>query len=159
MLTLLKVAAATEFSASGLTASHGFSDSRGEANGNPTSDTGHVVSSSTTPVASYSYDQDARGRVTQEMKVIYFGASGNFRLQQLKTGTSSNPTSLQDLRYTYDNVGNVLTIKDYKAGSPQTQSFSYDFLDRLLSASVSGGSGGLYSEGYEYSGNGGKIGT
>ena len=65
-----------------------------------------------------------------------------------------------DLRYTdYDLVGNVKQIQDYKAGNPQTQSFTYDDLNRLLSAQVSGGSGGIYSEAYAYSGNNGKIGN
>ncbi len=64
------------------------------------------------------------------------------RLQQIKAGISGNPTSLQDLRYTYDAVGNVLTIQDYKAGNPQTQTFTYDSLDRLLTAGATGGTGG-----------------
>lgn len=67
------------------------------------------------------------------------------RLQQTKTGTPSSTTSLQDLRYTYDSAGNVLTIQDYKAGSPQTQTFTYDFLNRLKSAQASGGTGGTYA--------------
>jgi YD repeat-containing protein len=40
----------------------------------------------------------------------------------------------------------VLTIEDYKAGSPspQTQTFSYDAAGRLESAVASGGSAGGY---------------
>ena len=38
-----------------------------------------------------------------------------------------------------DGVGNVLTIKDYKAGAPQTQTFTYDAADRLSTAQAAGG--------------------
>ena len=81
------------------------------------------------------------------------------------TGTPGAATSLQDLRYGdlspeaswYDAVGNILTIKDYKAGGTQTQSFSYDNADRLLSAAASGGTGGIYSETYTYNGTTGNL--
>ncbi len=60
-------------------------------------------------------------------------------------------TSLQKLLYSYDPVGNVLSIQDYKMGSPQTQSFTYDALYRLISAQASGGADGNYGpETYGY---------
>ena len=96
---------------------------------------------------------------TLQTDYIYFGAGGNFRLQWIKTGPTSPFEGLQKMEYTYDSVGNVLTIKDYKAGGTQTQTFTYDSLDRILTASASGGSGGTYSESYEYTGNPGKIGN
>ena len=84
-------------------------------------------------------------------------ANGQGRLKQITSGTPASPTSLQDLRYysgtntpIYDQAGNILNIYDWKAGSPQTQAFSYDDLNRLVSASASGGTGGLYSESYSY---------
>ncbi|MDH7486114.1 MAG: RHS repeat-associated core domain-containing protein [Anaerolineae bacterium] len=83
----------------------------------------------------------------------YIYRSDNFRLQWIKTGSASPYEGLQNLEYAYDAVGNVLTIKDYKvAGGTQTQSFTYDFLDRVLSATVTGGSSGQgqYSESYTY---------
>jgi RHS repeat-associated protein len=56
-------------------------------------------------------------------------------------------------------VGNVKTIADGKAG-PQTQSFNYDELDRLINAQATGGSYGAYSlEQYGYTNTGGKIGN
>jgi hypothetical protein len=80
------------------------------------------------------------------------------RLQQIKSGVYATPDSLQDLRYTYDRVGNVLTISDYKAGSPQTQTFTYDDLNRLTSAVASGGTGGTYAlENYNYDGSTGNL--
>jgi len=52
----------------------------------------------------------------------------------------------------------VLTIKDYFAGNPQTQTFTYDAADRLASAVASGGSGGIYpSETYAYNGTTGNL--
>jgi RHS repeat-associated protein len=81
------------------------------------------------------------------------------RLEALKTGTladynTANP-SLQDLTINYDAAGNVSNIWDERAGSTtQVQAYSYDALDRLLSASATGGTGGLYSESYAYNANG-----
>jgi RHS repeat-associated protein len=50
------------------------------------------------------------------------------RLESLK----SNDGALQDLQYQFDNVGNVLKITDSRYTS--TQAFTYDSLDRLISA-------------------------
>ena len=116
-------------------------------------------------IGNYSYvagsSYDAAGRLTQRIfgtnqaqsQYSYYPwtAQGG-RLQQLVSGTLGNPSSLQDLRYTYGATGNVLTIQDFKMGLPQTQTFSYDPLDRLLSASASGGFNGVgdYSQGYSY---------
>ena len=79
--------------------------------------------------------------------------NGQGRLHEIKTGPSSNPTSLQSMHYSYDAVGNVLSIQDNNVtGGAQTQTFTYDGLDRLLSATVTGGGAGQgqYIEGYTY---------
>ena len=47
--------------------------------------------------------------------------SGQGRVQQIQAGSPTDPTSLQDLRYTYDLVGNVLTIADWKADGTKPQ--------------------------------------
>ncbi len=79
-------------------------------------------------------------------------------VQQITSGIMSNLDSLQDLRYTYDANGNVLTIKDYLAGNPQTQTFAYDALDRLASAVTSGGTGGTYAlQNYSYDNTTGNL--
>ncbi len=78
----------------------------------------------------------------------YYGEAGpptpnlpSYRLWQVRTVTGS--IEHQKLQYTYDSVGNVLTIADYKvAGGTQTQTFTYDSLDRLLTAKADGGSAG-----------------
>ena len=122
----------------------------------------------------YNYVQgtayDAAGRVqlrtlgTDVLRTdyVYFAwttANGQGRLKRIKAGTPGDATSLQDLRYGdgtpevswYNAVGNILTIKDYKAGGTQTQTFTYDVADRLDSAIASGGSGGTYPrESYVY---------
>ena len=82
---------------------------------------------------------------------------GQGRLLQIQAGTPADPDSLQDLRYTYDLVGNVDTIEDWKAGGPQLQEYGYDALDRLSSASVTGGNDGLYSETYSYDATTGNL--
>ncbi len=89
------------------------------------------------------------------------------RLKRITTGTPTNLTSLQDLRYytgtdssKYDTDGNLLNIYDWKAGSPQTQTFIYDNLDRLTSAAASGGTGGqgdYAAEQYIYSTSTGNL--
>jgi RHS repeat-associated protein len=91
------------------------------------------------------------GNDVMRQDYVYYGwstADGQGRLRYLKSGTSSTPTSRQSLEYGYDSAGSVIQIKDYKAGGTQTQSFSYDPLDRLVSAGASGGTGGTYSETY-----------
>jgi RHS repeat-associated protein len=84
----------------------------------------------------------------------WYRPNGQGRLMWIKSGAYANPTSLQDLRFytgsdaspspSYDAVGNILGIYDHKAGSPQTQSFGYDDLDRLTSAQATGGTIGLH---------------
>jgi len=76
-------------------------------------------------------------------------AAGQGRLKTLKTGANSPPnnTSLQDMTYTYDEVGNVTSIVDANtAGGAQTQSFTYDSLNRLKTAVASGGTNGTYTQ-------------
>ena len=60
---------------------------------------------------------------------------------------------MQDLRYEYDLVGNVTEIKDWRTGVTQTQTFTYDSLDRLATAVATGddnGYGDYSSETYSY---------
>ncbi|WKZ53206.1 MAG: RHS repeat-associated core domain-containing protein [Anaerolineales bacterium] len=57
--------------------------------------------------------------------------------------------NLQNLSYAYDSVGNIISIAD--SINSQTQSFDYDALDRLTSASANGEPGqGAYDETYQY---------
>ena len=86
------------------------------------------------------------------------------QLQRLTTGLFSDDTSLQDLSYTYDEAGNILTISDAKvAGGPQIQTFTYDSVNRLTRAVASGGFGtppanGLYSlQHYHYNETSGNL--
>jgi len=78
----------------------------------------------------------------------------NPNLGRLSTITASGTSDTgsaeyQNLRYSYDRVGNVEMIEDLKVN--QTQSFDYDYLDRLTSASASVGDGnGVYEEAYQY---------
>lgn len=113
----------------------------------------------------YSTTYDALGRVearklgndTLRQDYVYYPwttANGQGRLHYLKTGTPTNNDSLQDLRYTYDAVGNVHSLQICRDGACETnQTFSYDALDRLTGAS------GPYAESYAYANNDGKIGN
>jgi RHS repeat-associated protein len=72
------------------------------------------------------------------------------RLQSIQAGPGTS-TTLLNLSYNYDAVGNVLSIQDVISGTIQTQSFTYDGLDRLTSAGASGGNYGNYGpESYGY---------
>ncbi len=117
---------------------------------------------------------DAAGRVTQRQLggtspsnyTLFTGYTYNpwntdgGRLQSLNSAVYSIPViTRQDLDYTYDNNGNIETIADYAAdGGTQTQTFTYDTLDRLTSAVATGGTGGTYtSQNYVYDSTTGNL--
>jgi YD repeat-containing protein len=80
------------------------------------------------------------------------------RLLNTTSTQVSNGTPLQNNTYDYDPVGNIQTITDSLSG-PQTQTFQYDELDRLVSSAVTGGSNGIYAEGYGYEPGTGNLKT
>ncbi len=87
---------------------------------------------------------NALGKITQKnfnngLTTNYTYNTNDFRLNRIQT------SSLQDLNYAYDNVGNVASITD--AVDSKTQTFTYDDLDRLKTASESAG----YNYAYQYS--------
>ena len=69
------------------------------------------------------------------------------RLKKITSGT------LQDLAYTYDAVGNILGITDAKSG--ETQSYTYDSLDRLTGWKMNG----IVQELYGYNASTGNLAT
>jgi YD repeat-containing protein len=78
----------------------------------------------------------------------YYNESDNYRLQTADTtyyGTLN--TTLLDLNYTYDDVGNVSTI--FEDVSNDSQSFTYDHRDRLKTAAATGGPAN-YNHTYNY---------
>jgi YD repeat-containing protein len=85
---------------------------------------------------------------------VYHGEEGSphpeqksFRLWRMRTFNGST-THLQ-LEYSYDEVGNVGSLTDVSKGG-QVQTFEYDDLDRLISASATGGSLPSYTRTYSY---------
>ncbi len=78
------------------------------------------------------------------------------RLLNLTSTQVSTSDPLQNSAYNYDSVGNIETIVDSLSG-PQTQTFTYDALDRLTNSSVTGGTDGLYTEGYTYNASTGNL--
>jgi len=73
------------------------------------------------------------------------------RLQTLSTG------SLQNFSYQYDSVGNINSIAD--SVNSQTQTFTYDALDRLITAGATGDAsqGGYATETYGYDATTGNL--
>jgi len=64
--------------------------------------------------------------------------------------TSGN---IQNFGYTYDNSGNVLTLTDYLPATDQITTYTYDDLNRLLSASLPG----VYSHAWTYNNIGNML--
>jgi YD repeat-containing protein len=82
-------------------------------------------------------DYNALGKVTGKtftngLTTNFTYSTTDFRLNRIQTGT------VQDVGYTYDNVGNVASTTDNLLS--KTQSFTYDNLNRLTAASQSYGS-------------------
>lgn len=101
------------------------------------------------------FDYNAVGRVTKKtlgngLTTDYEYYPANFRLRRIKTALGAN-APLQDLTYTYDNVGNVETIAD--AVGPADQTFTYDNLHRLITASSVEAPAYSYSYSYNSIGN------
>ncbi|MGB0383565.1 MAG: RHS repeat-associated core domain-containing protein [Ardenticatenaceae bacterium] len=71
------------------------------------------------------------------------------RLRRIRS-KASDDTLIQRLVYTYDAVGNVQSIRNRLQNEIQNEQFSYDHLDRLLTAEAADGDNGLYSTAYSY---------
>jgi YD repeat-containing protein len=72
----------------------------------------------------------------------------NSRLERIQVGST-----LLDMRYTYDPVGNVRTITD-TSNSGQGITFTYDALDRLTRGYTSCGGQGAYDQSFSYNATG-----
>src|SRR5262249_22197187 len=59
-------------------------------------------------------------------------ADGTRRPVETQTTRQVGPTTVQDLRYTYDAAGNITATADTATGDDQC--YAYDYLDRLSSA-------------------------
>jgi RHS repeat-associated protein len=72
----------------------------------------------------------------------YDPQTGNLTQQDTQTGTAD--TSVDDLNYTYNDVGDVTSEADTPAGDPaatDVQCFQYDYLGRLVQAWAQGSTG------------------
>ncbi|MFZ1400860.1 MAG: hypothetical protein WAS33_28410, partial [Candidatus Promineifilaceae bacterium] len=78
----------------------------------------------------------------------YSGASGNFRLEEIVNGNTTD--NRPDFTYQYDNVGNVITMTTAtQSYGTDTQAFTYDSLNRLVTA-VANGNVANYTHNYTY---------
>jgi len=75
--------------------------------------------------------------------------ANTLRLTTIQAGTSAPFENLQKLSYAYDNVGNITSLTDAVNGN-QVQTFGYDWLDRLTSASTNAAGTGQYADTYAY---------
>lgn len=93
-------------------------------------------------------DYDAKGRrtriaYTNDVTTTYEYDPDTFRLTRLRSTRASDGAALQDLRYTYDPVGNVVEITDASqqtlffanAVADPTTRYEYDAVYRLVGAS------------------------
>ncbi|MFZ6816885.1 RHS repeat domain-containing protein [Undibacterium sp. Ji22W] len=120
------------------------------------------TSSSQTPIW-FADAMDAEGRITKQRynqirsNTSYDPATG--RVLSIKAGlpiltsTSGTPvytdgTEVQNLSYTYDARGNVLSRTDVNQNL--TESFLYDSLNRLTSNTVNASGAGIYNQTYAY---------
>ena len=99
-----------------------------------------LFGSNTTLVSQMNHNK--RGQLTQFTRgngIVttnsYYPASDNFRLERVKHGSLGG--SLPDFEYDYDAIGNVEGLTERYKSVTQLQSFEYDDLNRLTSASAS----------------------
>ncbi|MCB9431186.1 MAG: RHS repeat-associated core domain-containing protein [Ardenticatenaceae bacterium] len=96
-----------------------------------------------------------RGGSNSNTTYGYFGATGsngnnNFRLFTIQHGSVTD--AWPDMTYTYDTVGNILTVNSSASGvAADNQTFEYDDLSRLKSAVATGGAADYAKVTYTYS--------
>lgn len=67
------------------------------------------------------------------------------------TSTTQFVQNIQNIFYTYDKVGNITQINDLSdSGTGKVVNFTYDTLNRLLTASTTGAASSPYSQTYSY---------
>lgn len=87
------------------------------------------------------------GYATNATTTFTYDVGEGYRLIAKETVKDSN--TLEDIVYTYDNIGNVLTIEDVGTIVPQDTVYTYDDLNRLLTADVTVAST-TYEDDYAY---------
>jgi RHS repeat-associated protein len=73
------------------------------------------------------------------------GTTSYGKLWEIKTQPQAGGTAIQDTQYTWDATGNLTQRQNLVSTQSETETFSYDSLDRLISAGSS-----LYSQSYSY---------
>ncbi|WP_052590054.1 RHS repeat domain-containing protein [Luteipulveratus mongoliensis] len=78
--------------------------------------------------------QVALGTVGKRVWQTTFYETGTRRLGRSLTQKESDPALVDKLDYSYDNTGNLTSVKDEQPGSVDTQCFRYDYLRRTTDA-------------------------
>ena len=75
------------------------------------------------------------------------------RMLTVQAGPSGSGTSVADFTYVFDKLGDLTSRSDGNAnsGAGLTESFTYDVLDRVIGASIAGGSSKTFA--YDATGN------
>lgn len=73
----------------------------------------------------------------------------NFRLKTIQHGAAGTTNAFPDFTYEYDKVGNITKMSALNTAGTDTQTFTYDHLNRLLTAGATGGVAN-YSQTYAY---------
>ncbi len=63
----------------------------------------------------------------------------NFRLKTIQHGAAGITNAFPDFTYEYDKVGNITKMSALNTAGTDTQTFTYDHLNRLLTAGATGG--------------------
>jgi len=99
---------------------------------------------------------DAYGNITEEnyangLSTVKAYTPSTGKLESIQTGTAASPGNIQDISYVFDSIGNLLE----RSGNGVTESFAYDNVLRLNTATTSGlaGADRVISYAYDKLGN------
>lgn len=109
-----------------------------------------IIRYPTAEAGSYTCDGGSATTTASDTLCI-FTTSGSFTVATSTFATSTHSLKLQDLTYTYDANGNILTRTDEsEQSSGQSATYTYDELNRLASAIATSSNPSPYNRAYTY---------
>jgi RHS repeat-associated protein len=91
-----------------------------------------------------------KGHLLTQADVNLLYNSGNGAQYPFNAASTTAPSIFQNLNYTYDSVGNITSITDGGTSTAHTVNYTYDALNRLLTASTTAASSTSYRYTYTY---------